>query len=145
MITEFSKYTGISVEDILGKSREVHICDARHVYWYLLYRNGFTITQIAKNHNTVHSTVYYAIRRIGRMKELDKRIGQLYEQTKNIKIMNKNEGDKTVSCESIDMMQIQEVHYNHKLKKIVVIMKHGKTIVRNGDEATNLFGQLSNG
>ena len=61
MITEVSKITGISEEDILGKSRKQRISDARHLYFFVLRENGFSISDIARLSERNHATVIWGI------------------------------------------------------------------------------------
>jgi hypothetical protein len=84
MITQFSALTCISIQDILGNSREENICDARHVYWCLLYQAGYSLSVIARLNDRKHSSVLHGINRIKHLKDSDKRIRRIYEQTSGL-------------------------------------------------------------
>ncbi|MDR2806276.1 MAG: helix-turn-helix domain-containing protein [Dysgonamonadaceae bacterium] len=86
MITEFAKRTGIPELEILGTSRARRITDARHVYRYILYLNGYSHSEIGRLCGCHHSTVTNGIKRAkGLIEAKDKAIMQLYNLTKDIK------------------------------------------------------------
>jgi len=62
MITEVAKITGVSEEEILGKSRLRQICDARHLYFLVLQENGFKLAEIARFCERSHATVINGIK-----------------------------------------------------------------------------------
>ena len=45
MITELAKIVVVQELDILGYSQQPGIADIRHLYWFLLFREGFTYSQ----------------------------------------------------------------------------------------------------
>ncbi len=52
--------TGVTKEQILGKSRHAHIAIARNIAGYILYKEaGFTTTETAKTLNRSHCTVVH--------------------------------------------------------------------------------------
>jgi chromosomal replication initiation ATPase DnaA len=86
MITEFSRKTGVPVEDLLSRNRLHRIAEAREVYWYILSLNGFRITEIARLNGREHGTVISGIRRIkGLLEAHDIAVTKMYNLTKNIK------------------------------------------------------------
>jgi chromosomal replication initiation ATPase DnaA len=86
MISEFSKLAGYPELDILGKGKRGHLCDARHVYWYILHKNGFNASEAARVSGVRHSSVIFAIKKVTDLLELnDNYITELYERTKDIK------------------------------------------------------------
>jgi chromosomal replication initiation ATPase DnaA len=86
MITEFSRKTGVPVEDLLSRSRLHRIAEVREVYWYILSLNGFRITEIARLNGREHGTVISGIRRIkGLLDAHDITVTKMYNSTKNIK------------------------------------------------------------
>jgi hypothetical protein len=139
MITEFSALTGVSETDIAGNSRQAHICDARHVYWFRLHER-YNFSRIAQICRVNHTTVLHGVNRVNGQKDTDKSIKRLLEQTKNIWIMKEKK-----SMPALDIERVKEVHYNSFFKKLMVIMDNGDTVVKHGDEAVKLFKELSNG
>jgi hypothetical protein len=86
MISEFSKLAGYPELDILGKGKRGHLCDVRHVYWYILHQNGFNASEIARVSDVRHSSVNFAVNKVTDLLELkDGYITGLYERTKHIK------------------------------------------------------------
>jgi chromosomal replication initiation ATPase DnaA len=86
MITEFSKRTGVPIEDLLSSSRLHRIAEARELYWYILLLNGFRITEIARLNEREHGTVISGVRRIkGLLEARDITVTRMYNLTKNIK------------------------------------------------------------
>lgn len=61
MITEFSRLTGVPVDDLLGQSRKTPLKDYRHVYWWLLSMLGYSDTKIAKLNGRTPATVLKGI------------------------------------------------------------------------------------
>lgn len=67
--------------DILGRSRETPISDARMIAVYLAYRKcDMTILQIAREFNRNHPTIIYSIHRIEDLLEFDKPTKLHYER-----------------------------------------------------------------
>ena len=86
MITEVAKITRVREQDILGDSRWQDIVDIRHVYWFLLFREGFTWSQIGRICDRNHATIIYGVRRVeGLLAVGDKEMNRIYEQLKHIK------------------------------------------------------------
>jgi len=48
LLTEVSSKTGISEEQIKSKRRQQQVCDARHAFFYLAERYGFTLKEIGR-------------------------------------------------------------------------------------------------
>lgn len=63
MITEFSKITGFSVAEILGESRKADLVTARHIYWLLMLKSGYSMTDIARLNNKGYATIHIALSR----------------------------------------------------------------------------------
>ena len=85
MITEVSKITQISTDEILGKSRMANIVNVRHVYWFLMFESGFNYSQIARLNNRTEPTVYHGVRKTREMLSIgDKEVKRIYEQVKGI-------------------------------------------------------------
>jgi chromosomal replication initiation ATPase DnaA len=86
MITECSKLTLVSEDEILGGSRKQEIVDVRHVYFLLLNERGFTHTKIGILSDFDHSSVTHGINRVKTLLNLgDKKITRLYNLIKDIK------------------------------------------------------------
>ena len=99
MITEFSKLVGIPEADILGRSYRRRVADARHVYWYLLYLNGFYKAEIARLCDCSRATLTKSIKRVEELIECnDKEIIRLYSLTKHIKRYGK--GSNSIDLQS---------------------------------------------
>jgi hypothetical protein len=65
MITEFAKALRLNGADLLDKkSRTRRITDARHLYWRLLRREGFTLSDIGTLSGYNHATVLMGIRSV---------------------------------------------------------------------------------
>jgi len=64
VITEFAKITGILEDQILGRRRTQKLSDARHLYWYLLFANGFCYSEIARLNDRTHASVMWGIGKI---------------------------------------------------------------------------------
>lgn len=96
MITEFSKITGYSVDDLLGHSRRQALADHRHVYWWVLYRSGYSCAEIARLNERTHANTSRAIKRIDSLLMLNDKvivaildkIKPLIENIKDEKIMS---------------------------------------------------------
>jgi chromosomal replication initiation ATPase DnaA len=89
MIIEFTKRTGIRAQEILGRVRTRRLNDARHLYWLLLYRNGFCYSDIGRLAGRDHSTVISGIRRIRDLLETgDRLVGGMWEAVKDLDVSN---------------------------------------------------------
>jgi len=86
MITEFAKRTLISADEILGQSRVQDNVDVRHMYFFILYKNGFTHEKIGRLSGFNHSTVTHGINRVKNLLDCgDVKITKLYDLVKDIK------------------------------------------------------------
>lgn len=96
MIEQFSKLTGFSVSDILGASRVQPLSDARHVYWWMLRRLGYSYQTIGQINNRTHAAVLSGVTRVENalivddepIKSIVSNITPLIENLKSDKIMN---------------------------------------------------------
>lgn len=86
MISEFSRLTGVTEESILGRGKKNGVSDYRHVYWYLLHRNGLSYAEIGRLCGITHASAIFAVRKVESLLSInDRRIVELYELTKDIK------------------------------------------------------------
>jgi chromosomal replication initiation ATPase DnaA len=88
MIIEFSQRTGISTENILGRSRRVEIVAARQLYWLLLFdKAGFSPSEIANLNDVNHASVIHGVRMAREKLEVgDRLICDLWELVKDIEV-----------------------------------------------------------
>lgn len=97
MITEFYKIVGITEAEILGESRKADIVTARHIYWLLMYKSGYTMTDIARLNNKVYSTIHIALSRINSLLDVkDFDAVCIYNRTKHIKGSSMSELNNTI-------------------------------------------------
>ncbi|MDR1155279.1 MAG: hypothetical protein LBL04_11275 [Bacteroidales bacterium] len=136
-----SQKTGIPVSELVGDTRDATIADYRHVFWYLLHLRGYRPKQIAGIVNRHQWTVYHGINRVKNMLHTDRSIGRIYEELKTMDIFWKKDGWKP--SETIHPEDVREIHYNHKLRKLVIAMKGDNSIIKKGDEAVKYFKWLS--
>jgi chromosomal replication initiation ATPase DnaA len=59
----YSEKTGITVEDLKGKSQITEIVIPRQVYWHYLKRHGFGPSQIGRMFKKDHATVIHGVNR----------------------------------------------------------------------------------
>ena len=85
MITEFSKLTCVSIDDLLGTTRVSHISAMRQMYWKLLATKGFTREQIGTMNSRNHSTITVGIKHINGLIETDLYCAEIWEKVKSIK------------------------------------------------------------
>jgi len=65
IITAVTANTGVDKREIMGGSRQRHICHARHLAMYMVsIGTGKSSTQIGKLFNRDHSSVLFGIKRI---------------------------------------------------------------------------------
>ena len=68
ILKQTAKYTGITIEQMQGRSREREICDARHLYCYTCkyfqssLKDHYTLEKVGKKINRGHSVVLHSIR-----------------------------------------------------------------------------------
>lgn len=85
MIQEFADITGLSTKEILGNSHRPQVVDARHIYWLLLLKSGYSYTEIAQLNSRVYSSIYLAIRKIENLLSIkDFESTNLYNRTKHL-------------------------------------------------------------
>ena len=86
MITEFEKRIGISKEDILSRRRTQILSDIRHLYWYLLFKNGVCYSEIARMNDRGHAAVIWGVGKIeGLLQIKDPETIRMWELVKEIK------------------------------------------------------------
>lgn len=86
MILEVSKALLVLPNDILGDSRQERITDARSVYRWVLKKNGFSISDIARLSGCNHATIIHSLKYIKNGLEVkDKKICEMIEKVKDIK------------------------------------------------------------
>ena len=86
MITEIAKITGVSEEEILGRSRKQRISDARHLYFIVMLRNGFKNRDICRLNGVNHSTIIHGVNSFnGLLASGDSTVNLWYRMAKNIK------------------------------------------------------------
>lgn len=85
MITEFSKIVNISVGDILGDGRKATLVSARHIYWLLMLKSGYSMTDIARLNNKGYATIHIGLSRTkGLLEVKDYETTELYNKTKHL-------------------------------------------------------------
>lgn len=84
MVTEVSKITNVSVEDILGVKRCQNISEARQLYWKLLYDRGYSLSLIGRLCDSTHATILHGIVHITNLIEIDKNVAVMWKQIKEI-------------------------------------------------------------
>lgn len=85
MLSQFSKLTGLSAADILGKTRTADVVAARHIYWLLLRRSGFSHQQIAGMCKRNHSSILQGIRSAMDLLQVgDNMVGEIFAATKHL-------------------------------------------------------------
>jgi len=90
------KYTGITKKQMDGKTRMRQICDARHIYFYMLYKyTKLTLHKIGQQCNRDHATALHAVKKIKGILEVDKNFQVI------VKTIDSNIG-RTVSDLKID-------------------------------------------
>ena len=101
MITEFAQIVGISELEILGRSRLRSVNDTRQLYWSILFREGYSYTEIGRLCDRTHATILHGIHRIANLLDTaDPAITSIYELTKNIKRHEKRHSDRSVALQS---------------------------------------------
>jgi chromosomal replication initiation ATPase DnaA len=86
MITEFCKRVLVSPDEIFGRSRKQDNVDARHMYFYILRENGFTLEKIGRLSGFNHATVIHGIKHIKDLLDSgDMKIKKMYHLVKDIK------------------------------------------------------------
>lgn len=74
---------GVSKAEIMGRSREQRIADARMIAMYLVFRNcDYTIVAIGEMFGRNHATICYAIRRSEDLIRFDRPTKRHYENLK---------------------------------------------------------------
>lgn len=85
MITEFSKITGFSVAEILGESRKADLVTARHIYWLLMLKSGYSMSDTARLNNKGYATIHIALSRINGLLDVkDFETIDIYNKTKHL-------------------------------------------------------------
>lgn len=70
MITKFSKITGFSPNELLGRNRRSDLVTARQLYWKLLReRKKYSYTCIARLNDRHHATILQGIRHVDNLLE----------------------------------------------------------------------------
>lgn len=86
MITEFAKAVGMPEQQILGRSREDNLADARHLYWKLLKeKRNYSLSTIGRLNDRTHATIKSGIEKVNGMLAIgDKVITEMWDKVKNI-------------------------------------------------------------
>jgi len=85
MISKIAKITGVSEEELLGKSRVQHISDARHLLFVVMYENKYRLTDIKRILGKNHSTIINGIKSFRNLLNFgDPVINEWYSAAKNI-------------------------------------------------------------
>jgi chromosomal replication initiation ATPase DnaA len=86
MITEFCRILNVFPDDVLGETRREPDVSLRHLYYYLLFRNGISCKNIGFLNDQDRTTVVYAIKRVNELLEVgDKWMTWRWEAVKEIK------------------------------------------------------------
>ncbi len=87
MIIEFSKIVGVPVEDILGRSRERRVVDARHLYWKMLRtKSGLSFPRIGMLNDRTACTIMHGVEKTENLIAIgDKWACGMWNLVKNIK------------------------------------------------------------
>lgn len=98
MITEFSKITGISEAEILGESRKAYLVTARHIYWLLMLKSGYSMNDIARLNNKGYATIHIALSRTNGLLEVkDFETKEIYNKTKHLIQSSMSIADSTIT------------------------------------------------
>lgn len=74
------KSVKIDRSDLYGKSRDRKITKTRHVVWYVAATYlGFSYAAVARMYNCKHTSVMYAVNKIGRDREAKTEIDSLID------------------------------------------------------------------
>ena len=113
MITEFSKAVCIPELVILDRDKRQDIADARELYWFILQKNGFSRSEIARLCNRTYATVISGVRRVNRLLEAkDAKMIRLHELTKEIE----RYADKSAVNNHCIMVKCKECGYGYCLR-----------------------------
>ena len=86
MINKFANIIGVSVDDLIGRSRKRSISEARQLYWWMLFQTGMSCQEIAKVSNRDRTTIYPAIKKVDFLLRCEDRI--LVEMYNKVKKLN---------------------------------------------------------
>lgn len=60
-----SQASGISIEDMLGRSRKPEIVDARHAVWFVAFRElGYSSPELGIRYGRDHTSILHGVRKI---------------------------------------------------------------------------------
>ena len=87
MISEFSCLVGVPAEDILGRSRERRIIDARHLYWKLLRdKSGLSYPRIGMLNERTACTIMHGVSKSENLIAIgDKEMCRMWERVKDLR------------------------------------------------------------
>jgi chromosomal replication initiation ATPase DnaA len=76
-ILAVSEATGVSVSDIIGRSRTVIVSDARRIAAHLMWQRGLTMEVIGRAFNRTHGAVSFGISRLAELRSVDPKLDAL--------------------------------------------------------------------
>lgn len=53
---------GMKIPDIMGRSREAHLCRVRELIWFIAHENGVSLPQIGRVFGRDHTTILNGLR-----------------------------------------------------------------------------------
>ena len=63
-LDEYARKVGVSVSDMLSRSRTPELVAARQVYWFYLRSKGLGFSEIGRRFGWDHATVLYGVNRV---------------------------------------------------------------------------------
>ena len=63
-LKEYAERLGLTVEDMMGKSRKAEVVMARQVWWWYIRDRGCGYSEIGRLSGRDHSTVIHGVKRI---------------------------------------------------------------------------------
>ena len=85
-----SEVYNVSCEELMGRSRERNLCEARFVLWKVLRDMPFGLVKIGKPFGRDHTTIKHGCKRLGEWMENEPRTRERFENVK-LKLEEKND------------------------------------------------------
>ena len=63
-LDEYARKVGVSVEDMLSRSRKTEFVIARQVYWFYLRSNNIGFREIERRFGWDHATVLHGVKKV---------------------------------------------------------------------------------
>ena len=86
MISDFCKILGVKEADVLGRSRVVELTIPRHIYFWILYKSGYTYAEIGRLNNRCHATIHHSIQLVNSAIEVnDRSVLDIWDKVKTLR------------------------------------------------------------